>query len=229
MKRLVVIPARGGSKRIPNKNIKDFFGKPMIAHVINIAKVTGIFDKIHVSTENSTIADIAKQYNCLPDFDRPCELADSDTPIMEVVKYVVETYEKRGEVFDTVVLLYATSPLADPNDIKKACMLFEESKKDKAIMSVTPFPAPVEQAYHQNEDSDLIPNDKKSLALNTQDLKKSYYDAGMFIICSPDYVKNDIKSGSYKGYQVPSYRVTDIDWPEDWERAEVLYKAFAGS
>ncbi len=230
MKRLAVIPARGGSKRIPDKNIKDFCGVPMIAHSIQIAQNADLFDMVHVSTDSQRISDVAVQYNCAPDFPRPDELANDHATMMEALKYVVEEYEARGTVFDTVVLLYTTSPLTDPEDLQKACAFFEKSDKKKAVLAVTPFPAPIEHAFRINQDGDLVPDDKDALAMRTQDLKHAYYDAGMFAIYSADYIKNSHQAGdfmAFKGYEVAPYRVTDIDWPEDWDRAEALYKAVA--
>lgn len=227
MKRLAVIPARGGSKRIPDKNIKDFCGRPMIAHAIKIAQQTGLFTTIHVSTDSSAIVSAAAEYGCAPDFERPADLANDHASMMETVCYVVEEYERRGETFDSVILLYTTSPLTDPEDLKRACAAFEQSDREKAYLAVTPFPAPIEHAFRLKNNADLVPNDEKALVNRTQDLSHAYYDAGMFAIYGADYVKNSHKAGNFmafKGYEVPSYRVTDIDWPEDWDRAEALYK-----
>jgi CMP-N-acetylneuraminic acid synthetase len=152
--------------------------------------------------------------------------------MMEVMKYVVNEYERRGDVFGMVAMLYTTSPLTDPEDLKKACRQFEEGDIEKAILAVTPFPAPVEHAFRLQDNGDLVPHDEKSLAKRTQDLPQDYQDAAMFAIYSADYIKSSHKAGdykTYKGYEVPSYRVTDIDWPEDWERAEALYKALTAS
>lgn len=228
MKRLSIIPARGGSKRIPDKNIKDFCGLPMIAHAIKVAQDAALFTTIHVSTDSPEISGIAAQYDCTPDFSRPAELANDHASMMETVRYVIDEYERRGEKFDTVVLLYATSPLTDADDIKKACEQFEAGDRQKAFLAVTPFPAPVEHAFRIQENGDLVPNDEESLAMRTQDLSHAYYDAGMFAVYSSDYIKNSDQAGdfmAFRGYEVPSYRVTDIDWPEDWDRAEALYRA----
>ena len=228
MRRLAVIPARGGSKRIPDKNIKDFCGLPMIAHVIKIAQQASLFATIHVSTDSPAIASVAAEYGYEPDFERPTELANDHAPMMDTVRYVVEEYERRSESFDTVILLYATSPLIDPRDLKRACASFEQSDREKVYLAVTPFPAPIEHAFRLKDNADLLPNNEKALATRTQDLPHAYYDAGMFAICSADYIKNSYKTCgfmAFKGYEVPSYRVTDIDWPEDWDRAQALYRA----
>ena len=228
MKRLAVIPARGGSKRIPNKNIKDFCGLPMIAYAIKIAQKTGFFNTIHVSTDSTAIRTTATEYGCKPDFKRPAELASDHASMMETLRYVVKEYERQGKTFDVVILLYATSPLTDPEDLKRACTAFERSDRKKAYLAVTPFPAPIHHAFLLKENADLLPYNEKALANRTQDLSYAYYDAGMFAIYGADYIKNSHKAGNFmqfKGYEVPSFRVTDIDWPEDWDRAQALYKA----
>ena len=228
MKRLAVIPARGGSKRIPNKNIKDFCGKPIIAHSIGEAEASNLFDTIHVSTDSDKIAEIAAGCGHKPDFLRPQSLSDDYCPMLETVKFVVFEYAKIGLVFDTVALLYATSPLIDREDLKSACSLFEQSNKKKPLLSVSAFPTPIEHAFHLTEEGKLVPFKKEALSKRTQDLKQAYYDAGMFAFYSPEYIKNSIQAGDfmdYMGFEVASYKVTDIDWPEDWKRAEALYKA----
>lgn len=228
MERLAVIPARGGSKRIPNKNIKNFCGLPMIAHAIKIAQQTALFSTIHVSTDSPAIESAAAKYGYAPDFERPAELANDHASMMETVRYVVEEYERRGKTFDSVILLYATSPLTDPEDLQLACAAFEKSDRKKAFLAVSPFPAPIEHAFLLKENAELVPKDEKALMTRTQDLCHAYYDAGMFAIYSPDLIKNSSASGDFKlfkGYEVPSYRVTDIDWPEDWVRAQALYRA----
>lgn len=232
MKRLLIIPARGGSKRIPNKNIKDFCGLPMLGHAINIAQAAGIFNVIHVSTDSTDIADIAEKYGHKPLFSRPNILSDDQAPMMEAIKFVVEEYEKRGVFYDTVVLLYATSPLTDSNDLVKACAQFEKEDKVKALLAVTSYPAPIEQAFRMKANKDLIPNDAIALEIRTQDLDHAWYDAGMFAIYSSEYVKLSKNGGdftAFRGYNVAPHRVTDIDWPEDWVRAEALFRVITAS
>ena len=227
MKRLAVIPARSGSKRIPHKNIKGFCGRPMISYPIKAAVVANLFDTIHVSTESNKIADVASNHGCRPDFLRPHHLSGDHTSMMEVLKFVVEEYEKLGNQFDTVALLYATSPLMDPNDLQKACYEFEKGDREKALLAVAAFPSPIEQAFRMTEDLLLYPANDIALETRTQDLPHAYFDAGMFAFYSTGYVKNSTEAGnffSFRGFKVPLSRVTDIDWPDDWNYAETLYK-----
>ena len=228
MKRLAIIPARGGSKRIPDKNVKDFCGLPMVCHAVKIAQDTKIFDCIHVSTDSDQISQVVTDFGIRLDFSRPAELSGDYTSMMEVLRYVVEEYERRGEVFSTVALLYTTSPLTDPDDLISAISKFEASNREKAYLAVASYPAPIEHAFRMGEGHDLSPNDAAALATRTQDLSHAYYDAGMFAIYSSEYILDSHLAGDFlkfRGYEVPSYRVTDIDWPEDWERAEALFRA----
>ena len=231
MKRLAIIPARKGSKRIPNKNVKDFCGKPMISHAVKACADAAIFDEIHISTDSTEISSIATACGHPPAFSRPENLSGDHATMMEVVKYVVETFERSGHLFDTVALVYATSPLIASGDLVKACQDFEASDRKNPVLAVTAFPAPIEHAFRIVDGSILVPDNEKSLALRTQDLQTAYYDAGMFALYSSAYIKQQIAAGNFSAFRahvVPSYRVTDIDWPEDWERAEMLYKAVNG-
>jgi N-acylneuraminate cytidylyltransferase len=230
MKRLCVIPAREGSKRVPRKNIRDFCGRPMIAHAIEAAQQAGIFDTIHVSTDSADIAAVAAALGARPDFERPAALADDHTPMMDVIKHAVSEHETRDRVHDTVCLVYATSPLVDPADLKKACREFETGDRDKALLAVTPFPVPIERTFTMADGNNtLVPRNEKSFSKRTQDLDMGYYDAGMFCFYSPAYIKAREGAGDFtrfRGYVVPPWRVTDIDWPEDWDRAEMMFRAY---
>lgn len=228
MNRLAIIPARGGSKRIPHKNIKIFCGEPMLSYPIKAAEQAEIFDVIHISTDDAEIATVAKEYGYLPEFMRPSNLSNDYVSLMESLKYVVGVYEGMGQSFDTIALLYATSPLMDPNHLRRACYEFEKSDKEKALLSVAQFPSPIEHAFRMAEDCDLLPDNSLALATRTQDLPHAYFDAGMFAFYTPEYINNSTDAGdfmSFRGFKVPSSRVTDIDWPDDWKYAETLYQA----
>jgi N-acylneuraminate cytidylyltransferase len=230
MKRLAIIPARAGSKRVPRKNIKDFCGKPMIAHMIKVAQDSDLFDVIHVSTDSDEVAKIAAKCGAKPDFPRPEKLADDHTPLMEVLKFTVAEYKKKKKNFDTVALLYATSPLADPAGLKKACRQFEDGDGSRALLSVTPYPAPIEKAFRMMMNGALVPDDADAFARRSQDLKPAYHDAAMFCFYTPDFIAGRKGAGDFRafaGYAVPPQRVTDIDTPEDWARAEAMFRALA--
>lgn len=200
----------------------------MIAHVLEAAAKAGIFDTIHVSTDDPEIAKVAADLGFKPDFERPENLSDDYTPIFDVVRGVAEKYRQREELFDTYCLLFATAPLTNLEDLRIACQEFENGPQDKTLMSITEFPCPVEWAFRKDKNGELSPVVPGGFAQRSQDLKPAYFDAAMFVFAARDYVFNADFSKmdrDYRGYVVPPYRVTDIDTPEDWEMAEKLYAA----
>lgn len=231
-KRLAILPARGGSKRIPRKNIKSFAGQPLISHTLQAVESSGVFDLIHVSTDDDEIFNIVSDAGFQPDFMRPVALADDFTPMFDVVKHAAAEYEKRGEHFETIAVIFPTAPLIDPEDLKKACAAFEKSDQSKAVMSVTKFPCPIEWAYRKEEHTHALrPVNKGAFMTRSQDLEEAYYEAAMFIFFPSKLVlENSIEDldAHFIGYEVPPTRVTDIDTPEDWEFAEQLYKTING-
>jgi pseudaminic acid cytidylyltransferase len=228
-KRLAIIPARGGSKRIPKKNIKDFCGRPMIAHVLDAVSQSGMFTKVHVSTDSGEVAEAARVVGFAPEFLRPPELSGDHTSMLEVYGFVAREFTKRGENFDTIAIIYATSPLVAPEDLAEACAQFEQGDGNKPLLAVTPYPAPIEHAFRMNgKTGNLIPDAPDKLSQRTQDITRSYFDAGMFAFYTPEFLISSAGPGdflSFRGFEVPGYRVTDLDWPDDWERAENLYRA----
>jgi N-acylneuraminate cytidylyltransferase len=230
MKRLAVIPARGGSKRIPNKNIRDFCGQPMISHVLMAARTSGLFETIHVSTESENIRDVAVAFGLTPDFPRPNELADDHTPIMPVLRYVAEEYAKRGQIFDEIWLLMACAPLIDANDLLKAAILFQESGSQDPLLAVSEYPAPIEWAFSRDDDGALTPVQAGMFAIRSQDLRKHYFDAGSFAAFSAARVLQSEGAGSdsgFIGYPLPKGSAIDIDDEQDWQLAEAIYSVRA--
>ena len=146
-KRLAIIPARQGSQRVKNKNIYNFFGKPIIWYAINTAKKSKLFDTIHVSSNSKKIIDLVKKFNLNTDFKRPNKLSDNHTGLLDVIIYVLDEYKKRNKFFDTVTLIYPWSPLLDFNDIIEANKIFEKNKKQYPLISISSFPAPSEWAF----------------------------------------------------------------------------------
>ncbi len=144
MKRLAIIPARGGSKRIPNKNIRDFCGQPIITHVLAAARDSGLFSTTHVSTESKSINKVATKFGFPPDFPRPESLADDHTPIMPVLRYTAEEYARIGEHFDEIWLLMACAPLIKADDLIAAASLFSENGSNSPVLAVSEYPVPIE-------------------------------------------------------------------------------------
>jgi N-acylneuraminate cytidylyltransferase len=143
MRRLAIIPARGGSKRIHKKNIKNFCGQPIISYPLNAAKKSGLFHTIHVSTESLEIANIVKNLGFEVDFLRDASLADDMTPIMPVLKWVVQKYESKNLFFDEVVLIMACSPLIEHTDLQRASLMMVE-KDIKPVIAISSYQAPIE-------------------------------------------------------------------------------------
>lgn len=228
MSRLAVIPARGGSKRIPNKNIRSFCGKPMLSHVLSTARNSGLFKKIHVSTESENIREVAEQYGFAPDFPRPAELADDHSPIMPVLRDVTLEYQRRGEFFDEVWLLMACAPLIEAKDLCGAASFFQKNGGAKPLLAVSEFPAPIEWAFSRDENGMLTPIQAGMFAVRSQDLDKRYYDAGSFAVFPTSYVLSSEGAGSdsaFASYVLPKGTAIDIDDEEDWHFAEAIYRA----
>ena len=151
MKRLAVIPARGGSKRIPDKNIRNFCGRPMLAHILSAANASGLFTTIHVSTDSQRIRDVAGKIGSPPDFLRPDELARDDTPIMPVLRYVLEEYANRGLHFDEVWLLMACAPLIEASDLISASTFSQKVGSEHPLVAVSEYPVPIEWAFKRSQ------------------------------------------------------------------------------
>ena len=213
-RRIAIVPARGGSKRLPGKNIRSFYDKPIIAYILDTARRSELFDVIHVSTESPRIIETVERLGFPVDFPRPKELADDHTPVMPVLKYVVETYKARGEKFDQVALLDATAALIDPIDLKGAAALYDKMRGERPVLSVTSYPVPVEWAYARQEDGGLVPVQPGMFAVRSQDLEMKYYDSGCFALFPTSWVLNAEAAGdetNYIGYVLQKHKVVDID------------------
>ena len=227
MRRIAIIPARGGSKRIPQKNIKIFCGKPMISYPIQALKESNLFNKIHVSTDEERVIDVVNQLGLEVDFFRPINLSDDYTPIMPVIKYVIEEYRKMNQIFDEVWVILPCSPLLNTKDLVNASINFQQLNSSNPLMAVTEYPVPIEWAFETNEKGVLKPLNKGDFAIRSQDLKKKYYDAGMFYIYPQEFVLNSDHFGTDENiipYFLSKGNAIDIDDQEDWDYAEKLFK-----
>jgi N-acylneuraminate cytidylyltransferase len=225
MSLIAIIPARGGSKRIQNKNIRPFCGRPMIAYALEAARQSGLFGVIHVSTDDAAIRNTAAQLGYEPDFLRPAALADDHVGVMPVLDYVVNEYARRDRTFGGACLIYACAPLLLPEDLIAAAKMFDQHGGKKMVLGVTSYPAPVEWAFRIAPDGLLIADNQASHAIRSQDLQHAYYDSGMLAIHPiSDFVPGaDLKARPTVPYILPRLRVVDIDTAEDWEMAETLY------
>lgn len=227
MRRIAIIPSRGGSKRIPKKNIKKFCGKPIISYPINALMKSGLFDKIHVSTDDEEIVEVVNKLKLEVDFYRPKNLSDDHTPIMPVIKFVIDQYERTNNFFDEVWVILPCSPFLDSKDLIKASVQFKRNASSTCLMTVTEYPVPIEWAYEIDASGTLQPIKKGTFAIRSQDLRKKYFDAGMFYIYSKESLLNMDYAGSDQNimpYFMAKGTSIDIDEQEDWEYAEKLFK-----
>lgn len=190
--KIAIIPARGGSKRIPNKNIIDFFGRPMLHYSIQAAVDSRLFDLIHVSTDSEAIADAAAAAGWAPEFRRPAELADDRTPIMPVLAFVLAECARRGRTFDTVSLILPCAPLIEGTDLARAHETFVRNTPRKPLMAVDAYAVPVEWAYSRRADGGLDPVQPGAYAIRSQDLSTKYFDAGTFYFYDPVHIAEDV-------------------------------------
>jgi pseudaminic acid cytidylyltransferase len=221
---IAIIPARGGSKRIPRKNINMFAGKPMIAHAITIAKSSGLFEHIIVSTDDTEIADIAREWGAVTPFVRPDELANDYTATVPVIAHAIQTCRELGWEFDYVCCIYPGVPFLQIEDLKGAFELLVKGNTDYSF-PITEFPSAIQRALRRLEDGQMQPFNPQYELTRTQDLELAYHDAGQFYWGKADaWLHNSRLHSSGVGYIVPNWRVVDIDTPEDWVRAEYLLK-----
>jgi pseudaminic acid CMP-transferase len=225
-KTIAVIPARGGSKRIPRKNIKPFCGKPMIAYSIEAAIRAGIFDEIIVSTDDEEIADIAKNVGASVPFMRPKELSDDYTATGAVVEHAIKFLQARGDRIKFVCTIYATAPLIDEIYIKLGLEKLRASNAKNAF-SCTSMPFPIWRTFKIAKDGRCEMFWRENFDKRSQDLEEAYQDAGQFYWTNLDAPSSDeIFFGRDSiAIVLPRHLVQDIDTPQDWIRAEFLYEA----
>lgn len=224
--KLAVIPARGGSKRIPRKNIKLFHGKPMIAYAIAAAQSSNIFDKIIVSTDDDEIAKIALEYGAQAPFIRPKELADDHTPTVPVIAQAIKECQLLGWDVQEVCCIYPGVPFISTADLSSAYKQLKESCAPYTF-PVTCFPSAIQRALRRSLSGAVNPFYPEYAATRTQDLEPGYFDVGQFYWGHKNSWLAELNV-HLNGLTlvIPEWRVVDIDTPADWERAELLYSAF---
>ena len=223
---LALIPARGGSKRILRKNVREFQGKPIIAYAIEAARAAGCFGRIIVSTDDDEIADVATACGAETPFRRPAELADDHTSVLDATRHAIAWLSERDIAVDKVCMLYATAPFVRVAELLEGLELLTSSGADYCL-PIARFPAPIQRAIK------LAPNNRLSMfwpenfSMRSQDLTEAYHDAGQFLWGSTDAFlsgKPVFSSGTVP-IVIPSWRVHDLDTEEDWRRAELLWAA----
>lgn len=225
--KLAVIPARGGSKRIPKKNIRSFGDQPMLAYSITAASQSGLFDKIIVSTDDEEIADVAKKYGADVPFMRPETLADDFTGTNAVVKHAIEWHQQHQENPEFVCCIYATAPFLQEKYLRRGYEQLLASNKAFAF-SVTHYPFPVQRALRVNEDESVAALYPENRNTRSQDLEEIYHDAGQFYWGRAEaFLKDEVMfSSAALAVKLPPYLVQDIDTEDDWKRAELMYYAW---
>jgi len=226
--KIAIIPARGGSKRIPHKNIKPFAGKPIIAYSIEAAKESGLFDRIIVSTDDQEIADVGHRFGAEVPFLRPKELADDHTGTNAVVKHVIGWALEEAIPVEYACCIYATAPFVQAELLRQAFKMLVESGKDFAF-SVTSYAFPILRSLRLTSQGGVEPIWPENIPKRSQDLEEAYHDAGQFYWGRPQAFLCDTPVFSNAAVPVilPRHMVQDIDTPEDWQRAELMYQAWA--
>ncbi len=224
MKKIAIITARGGSKRIPRKNIKEFCGKPILAYSIEAALQSGIFDEVMVSTDDEEIADIARKYGASVPFLRSEKTSGDFATAPEVVLEVLEEYEKRGVHYDLGLLLYPTAPFVTAAKLKDAAEKLLASDAD-TLVAVVQFSYPPQRGMIMKEGR-LVFEYPQYLDSRSQDLEPHYHDVGQFLFFHTEAFKKNrrLLVGNLLPYVVSEMEVQDIDNQTDWEIAEMKYR-----
>lgn len=224
--KLAVIPARGGSKRIPRKNIKLFDGRPMIAWSIAAALQSNCFDRVIVSTDDEEIAHVAHLHGAEVPFMRPPELADDHTGTTPVIAHAIQWQNAHGEMASEVCCIYATAPFVQASDIQRGLQTLQVSGADYAF-SVTSYAFPIQRAIRIRADNRIEMFSPEHFNTRSQDLAEAWHDAGQFYWGQAHaWLRGQpIFSDSAAPVRLPRHRVQDIDTSEDWDRAEWMFKA----
>ena len=221
MKNLAIIPARGGSKRIPRKNVKPFLGKPMLAYSIEAALATGLFDEVMVSTDDEEIAEVARQYGAKVPFMRSAVTASDYATTADVLKEVLDNYRELGYEFDNFCCIYATAPMVQPKDITSAFNRLVSSKFS-VVYPVVQFSYPIWRCLDLGEDGTMKRHWPEFENSRSQDLPKEYHDTGTFYwYKTKEWLAGDLNLG---GIEVDETTIQDIDTETDWKLAEMKYK-----
>ena len=219
--KIALIPAKQKSLRLPNKNFKLFFGKPMIEHILTEIKKSNYFDKIVISSDN---LNLKKKffYKKFIISKRPYKLTKNDVGLHEIIKHEYKIFLKDNLKIDELWLFLPCSPLIIKKDILEAAKIFKKNKKFP-MMSVAKFPVPVEWAMYENNGY-LSPVSKKKVNMDSKKLRPYYYDSGNFIAYSKLHLNNFSKKFKYKKYLIPNHKAVDIDTIEDWKLTKILFK-----
>lgn len=227
---IAVIPARGGSKRIPHKNVRPFAGAPMMSYPMRAVLRSGAVESVFVTTDDPEIAAVAEKYGAKAPFLRDAALSGDFVTSTEAVADAVRRLRALGEDVSEVLCIYATAPFAEPSDITGSYRLWRESGADYCI-SMCAYDFPWQRACRIGADGLAVPVDRRSIMMRSQDLEPRYHDAGAFYWASGDVWMSGKSpwETSAAAFLLPEERVLDIDTPEDFRKAELMYLAMHGS
>lgn len=221
MKKIAIIPARGGSKRIPRKNVKDFMGMPIITYSIRAALESGVFDEVMVSTDDEEIASVARSYGANVPFMRSSETSNDFATISDVIKEVLFNYKAHGVNFDYMCCILPTSPMLKSSDIIKGFDKLTQSNFS-TVIPVVKYSYPIQRAFQMDSNGGIDYKWPEYAKSRSQDLLPAYHDSGTFYWNKVDrWLEGDISRG---GIVVSEETVQDIDTEEDWKIAELKYK-----
>lgn len=220
MKMIAIITARGGSKRIPKKNIKEFMGKPMLAYAIDACKKSKIFETVMVSTDSEEIAGIARQEGAEVPFMRSEKTSSDFATTFDVLEEVIAEYENQGVFYDALCCVYPCVPFLTAETLCKAGMTFSGHE---SLIPVCKYPVPIEWAMRIDEKGLLRSNDAKAQQMRSQDIKPAYYDAGMFYFVTIEALKKykTLYCPDNAAFIIDESECQDIDTPDDWKMAEL--------
>lgn len=221
---LAIIPARGGSKRIPKKNIKPFLGKPIIKYSIDAALQAKCFDEIMVSTDDKEIADISIKYNAKVPFLRSNKNSDDQATTADVMKEVLLEYKKQGKEYDYVFCLYPTAPFITAEKLKNALKIIEKNNAD-AVVSITRSNYPIQRSLKINKDGKVAMIWPENMKIRSQDLMPVYHDAGQYFCIRVKTLLDGGETFTENTLPIvtPESEVQDIDNKEDWKIAEIKF------
>ena len=222
MANLAIIPARGGSKRIPRKNIKEFLGKPIIAYSIDIALKSGLFDEIMVSTDDKEIAEVAIKFGAKLPFYRSQENSNDYATTMDVIQEVINEYKKINKTFENVCCIYPTAPLLQLNDLVNGFQMLQKDKND-IVYPITKFSYPILRSLIIDDSGNIKMKWPEYSTSRSQDLETAYHDCGQWYWYSNESLNSGIFN-NIKPIILDGFRVQDIDNEEDWNLAELKYK-----
>lgn len=223
--KIAVIPARGGSKRILRKNIKEFCGKPMIAWAITNALKCKLFDEVIVSTDDEEIAEASKKWGAAVPFSRPAELADDMTPTVPVIAHAIKSYHDRGLIVEYACCIYPCTPFIETQDLIAGFDLLQVNNVNY-VYPVTEYAHPIQRAMKRLPGGRMQFISPENELTRTQDLEKSFHDSGQFYWGRASaWLEQKKMHTDGLGMVIPSWRVVDIDSIDDWKRAEDIYNS----